>query len=230
MFRSIDRSPGRRNRAVTLIEAVLYISIALALIVGGLVFFQQASTAAKTSAMVRHISVLVAETRALTRGIPLSAIPADIEAFLISAGAVPLDTVLSPTSISNPFGGTVKLSAFAVPTMDPLFTLEVSNIPQGVCARLLTSSSGSEAEGFAWGFGYAGFPTLFSSGTVLIAARASSTTSGFIAYRNYAMNPTQAGWMCRYGSSSYSDKANEPTGATPLSGNVTVTLWILINA
>jgi hypothetical protein len=111
--------------------------------------------------------------------------------------------------------------------MDPLFTLEVSNIPQGVCARLLTSSSGSE--GFAWGFGYAGFTTPFSSGTVLIAARASSTTSGLISFRNYAMNPTQAGWMCRYGSSSYPDKANEPTGATPLSGNVTVTLWILLN-
>jgi hypothetical protein len=41
----IKANPLRRNRAVTLIEAVLYISIALALIVGGLVFFQQASTA-----------------------------------------------------------------------------------------------------------------------------------------------------------------------------------------
>jgi len=54
MFRSADRSPRRRNRAVTLIEAVLYISIALALIVGGLVFYQQASTAAKTSTMAGH--------------------------------------------------------------------------------------------------------------------------------------------------------------------------------
>jgi hypothetical protein len=46
-------NPLRRNRAVTLIEAVLYISIALALIVGGLVFFQQASTAQKTNATIR---------------------------------------------------------------------------------------------------------------------------------------------------------------------------------
>ena len=70
------RKPGllrRRNRAVTLIEAVLYISIALALIVGGLVFFQQASTAARTSAMVRHVSAIVAETRVLMKGLPPSA-------------------------------------------------------------------------------------------------------------------------------------------------------------
>ncbi len=44
-----------RRRGVTLIEAVLYISIALALIVGGLVFFQQASLAQRTNSAVRNI-------------------------------------------------------------------------------------------------------------------------------------------------------------------------------
>ena len=62
----------RRNRAVTLIEAVLYISIALALIVGGLVFFQQASTAAKTSALVRQLSATLAEGRVLIKGTPFT--------------------------------------------------------------------------------------------------------------------------------------------------------------
>jgi len=224
MFRLADRSPGRRNRAVTLIEAVLYISIALALIVGGLVFFQQASTAAKTSTMVRQLSALVAETRALTRGIPLSAIPADIEAFLISAGAVPLDMVLSPTSISNPFGGTVKLSAFAVASMDPLFTLEVSNIPQGVCARLLTSSTTS---GFAWGTGGAGGTTLVSSGYVYGLVRPAGTPPGTSSWGQFfVMNPTQAGWMCKYGSSNYNTQTSEPTSA-PLPGNVDVVMLFL---
>ena len=41
------------RRGVTLIEAVLFISIALGLIVGGLVFFQQASLAARTNDAVR---------------------------------------------------------------------------------------------------------------------------------------------------------------------------------
>jgi cell division protein FtsL len=62
----------RRNRAVTLIEAVLYISIALALIVGGLVFFQQASTAAKTSALVRQLSATLAEGRVQIKGTPFT--------------------------------------------------------------------------------------------------------------------------------------------------------------
>jgi hypothetical protein len=222
-------NPRRRNRAVTLIEAVLYISIALALIVGGLVFFQQASTAAKTSTMVRQLSTVVAETRALTEGIPLSDMPVDLDAFLISAGAVPSDMVISPTSISNPFGGTTELGQFFVDWMDPLFTLEVSNIPQGVCARLLTSSSGSD--GFvSGGRGNVGFTTLLSSGTVMIVTRASTTTSGVFHWRSFAMNATQAGWMCKYGSVSYSRKDTEPTGATPLSGNVTITLFILLDA
>jgi hypothetical protein len=221
-------NPRRRNRAVTLIEAVLYISIALALIVGGLVFFQQASTAAKTSAMVRQLSTLVAETRALTEGIPLSDMPVDLDAFLISAGAVPSDMVISPTSISNPFGGTTTLGQFFVDWMDPLFTLELSDIPQGVCTRLLTSSPGSE--GFVWGGrGQAGFTTKFSSGTALIVTRASTTTSGVFPWRNFAMNATQAGWMCKYGSTDYASQTAEPT-STPLSGYVTMDMIFLVDA
>jgi len=54
-----------RRRGVTLIEAVLFISIALGLIVGGLVFFQQASLAQRTADAVRNISALASETRAL---------------------------------------------------------------------------------------------------------------------------------------------------------------------
>jgi hypothetical protein len=59
-------------------------------------------------------------------------------------------------------------------------------------------------------------------------ARASTASTGTV--RNFAMNATQAGWMCKYGAVAYSNKTVEPTTATPLSGNVTVTWWILINA
>jgi len=219
------RKPGllrRRNRAVTLIEAVLYISIALALIVGGLVFFQQASNAARTSAMVRHVSAIVAETRVLMKGLPPSAEWFDITPTMIAAGAVPSDMVLSPTSISNPFGGTTVLNASPLSFGDQMVSVEVTNVPQAVCARLLTASSGSN-----FSAGGAGFTTLVSSGTMYTGARASTASSGHV--RNFAMNATQAGWMCKYGATAYSNKTVEPTAATPLSGNVTVTWWILIN-
>jgi hypothetical protein len=142
---------------------------------------------------------------------------------MIAAGAVPSDMVLSPTSISNPFGGTTELNATPLSWGDQMVSVEVTNVPQGVCARLLTSSSGS---GFAWGTGGLGFTTLVSSGTMFTGAR--TTPTGTV--RNFAMNATQAGWMCKYGAVAYSNKTVEPTTATPLSGNVTVTWWILINA
>jgi hypothetical protein len=109
MFRSVYRSPSRRYRAVTLIEAVLYISIALALIVGGLVFFQQASTAAKTSTMVRQFSATLAEGRVLIKELPLTADESNLNNLLIAAGAVPPDIVTDPWTLSNPFGGTTNI-------------------------------------------------------------------------------------------------------------------------
>ena len=248
MFRSIDRSPRRRNRAVTLIEAVLYISIALALIVGGLVFFQQASTAAKTSTMVRQLSATLAEARVLVQGLPVGGPPLSITPLLISAGAVPPDMVESPMDLVNPFGGftevvfwdlgggntalyivatnvpkavcaklltatsgsgsasgsggasgTTALSATPLSWGDQMVSVELTNIPKGVCARLLTASSGS---GFAFGTGGAGFTTLVSSGTMFTGARASTAPTGTV--RNFAMNATQAGWMCKYGAIAYS--------------------------
>jgi hypothetical protein len=49
---------------VTLIEAVLFISVALGLIVGGLVFYQQASRAATYQGVVRGLQAVQGEDRA----------------------------------------------------------------------------------------------------------------------------------------------------------------------
>jgi hypothetical protein len=71
MVRSLDRLPRRRFRAVTLIVEVLYLDSA-ALIVDGLVFFQPANTAAKTSTTVRKLSAAIAKARVLIKGQPLN--------------------------------------------------------------------------------------------------------------------------------------------------------------
>jgi hypothetical protein len=164
------RKPGllrRRNRAVTLIEAVLYIAIALALIVGGLVFFQQASTAAKTSTMVRQLSAVLAEGRILVKGLPVGEAPISITSYVISAGAVPPDMVPIPPvppsvmpQLSNPFGGTTEFFSNFIAGQQ-VIQVRLSNIPQGVCARLLTATSGSD---FLWATGGVGSTTLISSG------------------------------------------------------------------
>lgn len=147
MSHSVDRSPRRRYRAVTLIEAVLYISIALALIVGGLLFFQQASNAAKTSSLVRQLSATVAETKILFKSQPF-AVTTDplfgtsITSALIAAGAVPADMVAGPAALTNPFGGTTDVQVMNFGN-NALIALRLTGIPQSVCARILTSSSGS---------------------------------------------------------------------------------------
>jgi hypothetical protein len=53
------------RRGVTLIEAVLFIAVALGLIVGGLVFYQQASLAARVNEQTRLFSSMYAEVNAL---------------------------------------------------------------------------------------------------------------------------------------------------------------------
>ena len=222
MFRSIDRSPRRRNRAVTLIEAVLYISIALALIVGGLVFFQQASTAAKTSATVRQLSAVMAESRILLKGMPPTTQSSDVTPMLISAGAVPQDMVVSPTVLSNAFGGTTRFYT-QFNNSQQIIVIRLTNVPQGVCARLLTATGGSE---FTVTYdvntgqlinGGTGYTTMVSSEHIWAAVR----VTGLASSRSYVMNATEAGWMCKYGSHQYFTKTTEPSNP-PLSGNVEV--------
>jgi hypothetical protein len=229
MFPSVNRSSRRRNRAVTLIEAVLYIAIALALIVGGLVFFQQASTAAKTNTMVRQLSAVLAEGRVLVKGMPLGTEPVgfvhQIDDLLIAAGAVPSDMVASATSLTNPFGGTTEVSYQNMTDYGQVMRMTLTNVPQTVCARLLTASSGSDSltGSSAFGSNNLGGTTLLGPGYLQGGAGI-----GLPTHKPYMMNPTQAGWMCKYGSNNYPNKTVEPT-STPLSGNVTIRMMFLVN-
>jgi carbamoyl-phosphate synthase large subunit len=56
-----------RFRSVTLIEAVLFISIAIGVIIGGLVFFRQAQTASRTMETVRLYQALLTESKVMRR-------------------------------------------------------------------------------------------------------------------------------------------------------------------
>jgi hypothetical protein len=81
----------RRHRGVTLIEAVLFISIAMGIIVGGLQFYQQAALALRTEQTVRLATALVAESRSLYRStrIPDALARVRIDPVLDAAGSVP---------------------------------------------------------------------------------------------------------------------------------------------
>ena len=148
-----------RKRGVTLIEAVLYISIALALIVGGLVFFQQASLAQRTNNAVRNISAIASEARGLFQ--QSNTFVGLTQATLINAGAVPsslIDNTTNPVSLRNEWGGTISVSsANSSPGFAGAsgFNVIYRNVPEAACTRLTsTDASGTGRVGsgirFVW--------------------------------------------------------------------------------
>jgi type II secretory pathway pseudopilin PulG len=140
-------SACRKRRAVTLIEAVLFIAIALGLIVGGLVFFQQASTAQRTQQTMRLNQALTAEARTLMRRSPPDSLT-DITTVLVQSGAVPSNAINAETGgIRTPDGDAISAYAGpideifdyrrfpAISARDNALLLEMS-IPSKVCARI----------------------------------------------------------------------------------------------
>lgn len=136
---------GFRRHGVTLIEAVLFISIAMALIVGGLRFYQQARTAMQTQQIVQLTASLTAETRALFRqaGFPDTAGRTGIDRILHAAGAVAAtarsDDPAAP--IAAPWGGTITVSG-GTGTVDAAggpvsLHIAFADMPPEICARVL---------------------------------------------------------------------------------------------
>jgi hypothetical protein len=142
------RASGTR-RAVTLIEAVLFIAIALSLIVGGLVFYQQAQTARQTQETVRLVTALVMEARALYSSAPPESVT-NIGPVLIASGAVPSRYIdQSSNSIVAPWGDRIGINAG--PQTEPAFgytrnTLGVTfeRMPPKVCVRTMPFDADGE--------------------------------------------------------------------------------------
>jgi type II secretory pathway pseudopilin PulG len=161
---------------VTLIEAVLYISIALALIVGGLVFFQQASLAQRTNSAVRNISAIASETRGLYNAsqnfsglttatlINAGAVPTSIVVPATAASAGPPAVAAVPAGLRNEWSGTITVASA---TPFATFTVDYENIPTAACTRL-TSSDARGAGRVGSGIAQVGFRA--SDGTSYDAA------------------------------------------------------------
>ncbi len=145
---------------------MLYISIALALIVGGLVFYRQASFASDFNSLNRLLSSTVVEARIFTREYPKPIWPptplitigtANFEAFLISNGSIPsahLDmTQPAGDRIRSPFGGGIGfIAAVYSLAVGGASTVAVvlQDLPVEACARLSASSAAGQTS-FATG-------------------------------------------------------------------------------
>ncbi len=138
-FRQHRSVPCRHQdeRGATLIEAVLFTVIALGLITGGIVFFEQASNSARTNALIRQIASLQTQVRSLHQT-QADFGTAELTDLLIASNAVPssqqrdsdgdgdADTIASTT------GGTITVTGATA-----RFTIEVEDIPVSICSRIL---------------------------------------------------------------------------------------------
>ncbi len=172
------RLGAARKRGVTLIEAVLYISIALALIVGGLVFFQQASLAQRTNSAVRNISAIASETRGLYQS---SQNFKDVKAeTLINAGAVPT-SIVNGSKLNNEWNGEIVIASNKITIDDDSFSVIYASVPTAACARL-GSSDATGAGRVGSGIHSVGFRQGGTSGTFSVTlASAGTLTPAFVA-------------------------------------------------
>lgn len=154
----------RRLRALTLIEAVLYISVALGLIVGGLLVYQQASLSERAASQMRVLGSIVAETRQMfdqNLSVPdLSSTDdpmlqaAVVDKVLVAAGSIaatslnpnaPPNRLGWPSPIRHGWNGALNILAVRRDGNQPHLVVYLENIPSEVCLRLssLTSSGKS---------------------------------------------------------------------------------------
>ena len=146
-----------RKRGVTLIEAVLFISIALGLIVGGIVFYRQASMATQTMSQARHVASIVTEVRGMLRIVPEVANYPVFDATLIAAGALPTEIVAAtPVPVYVPDGVREArlLTAWGEPmavsvlpewttgTAVTIIRVTMWGLPVAACSRLAVVDSG----------------------------------------------------------------------------------------
>ncbi len=140
------------ERGATLIEAALFTVIALGTIIGGIVFFQQASISAKTNEMVRTMASLQTQVRALFQT-QASFGTAGINTLLITSNAAP-SNILQDTdddgdfdALAHGFGGAITVTGAT-----GQFTIALADVPVDVCTRIVAfdaSGNGTVGSGIA---------------------------------------------------------------------------------
>ena len=143
-----------RARGVTLVEAVLYVSVSLGLIIGGLVFFQQASRAAGWLEVRRGVEAINAEVRAMYQITkwsfevgPLNGSDQNISNILISMDVIPQE-FLSADRTKIVMGPIEQLMVRH--TQPNSRSIEIwyyfTGVPDWLCSRLIVANDNLVAQ------------------------------------------------------------------------------------
>lgn len=125
------------QKGATLIEAALFTVIALGTIVGGIVFFQQASTSAKTNELIRAMASIQTQVRALFQASGDFG-TSSLNSLLITSNAVPSNLMEDSDSdgtfdaLVHGFGGTITVTGAT-----RQFTVALTLVPVNVCSRII---------------------------------------------------------------------------------------------
>ncbi len=129
------------ERGATLIEAVLFTVIALGIISGGVVLYEQASRSSRTNETVRMLTSLQSQVRALFQS-QSNFGTSDMASVLIAANAVPSSLQKDSNSdgdndsLVSPFGTTVTVTGAR-----QNFTVEVEDVSVDICSRVVAFDS-----------------------------------------------------------------------------------------
>ncbi|HDZ51552.1 hypothetical protein LCGC14_0111780 [marine sediment metagenome] len=141
-----------RKRGISLIEAVLYLVIALSVIVGGIVFFQQAQLSNQITDTARMSTGVSSQVRGLFQN-QRDFGTDQLTAAMVKSGAVPSNFVsITPVNpyftedeIVLPFGGNVEIFG-----QESYFVMQFNRLPKAACLRLMSvgiDGSGSVGTG-----------------------------------------------------------------------------------
>lgn len=183
------RQARQAVRGVTLIEAVLFISVALGLIIGGLVFYRQADMNARVGRQANVLSGLLVEARAIAmasdydigQGLQLDSV-------LIASGAVPA-SIIAPapgpqgSRLRTEWDGEIVATQgnFTVGAVGLI--LQLFDLPVAACARLAAYDAARN--------------TVFAPGIFFVDIReAAADSNAFQVAPPQPFGPADAGAAC----------------------------------
>ncbi|MEW5424612.1 type 4 pilus major pilin [Amorphus sp. 3PC139-8] len=144
--REMPSAAGLRSihqRGISLMEAVLYIVIALSVIVGGIVFFGQASLSSRVNDAIRTLMSLQSETRAMHQtSADFGAVGTDITPALVNSGAIQGNLERAGGAVVNQWEGQILVTG-----NDQEFAISYDDVPDDACTRLVPYDTSGMGQG-----------------------------------------------------------------------------------
>lgn len=143
---SKPKAPALR-RGVSLIEGVLYLVIALAIIIGGIVLFQRASMQSKVTDFARNMQALSGSLSPVVRNYTSKDGVNDMSTYIVNSGMAPAN-LINGERLVTPWGGEIYAQSRYVSlashggAYEPALFMIIRDLPTEACVQLLARDEG----------------------------------------------------------------------------------------